>query len=210
MFTNRQQAAQLLAEKIKQKHINLKNTVIVSLPKGGVVVGGGIAALLNLPHKVIISKKITQPGAPELAIGALSLSKKSLFLNEQLIKELSISQKQIEEAMAVAKEKVEKQKSSFNEATKINFSQKTVILTDDGAATGATLIAAIKHILHQKPKKIIVALPVAPPETVKKLKNLVNQVIVLQQPELFFSVSQFYHSFPQISLKEAKAILKIS
>lgn len=208
MFTTRNQAGKLLAEKIKQEP-KPGPALVLSLPRGGVVIGAAIAALLDLPHRVVVAKKIPAPNNPELALGAVSQNKESLFLNRDLIKGLKVSSDQIETLTKQTIKKVKKVKNYLLKNGKINLNQKTIIIADDGAATGATMIAAIRETRAKKPKKIIVALPVAPPETVKNLEEEADQIIVLEQPELFFSVSQFYQDFPQISLDQAKKILSL-
>jgi len=175
IFPDRRQAGQLLAEKLRRQNIFGKNTLVVSLPKGGVVTGGRIAGFLKIPHRVIIAKKICAPYQSELAIGALSLSQSSLFLNRHLIKELNISPGQLKQAVKITQEMIKKEKEAFKKMVAANLGGKTVIIVDDGAATGATLISAIRYIANQKPQQTIVALPVSPPETDHKNQKINRQ-----------------------------------
>jgi len=169
-----------------------------------------VAALLDLSHRLLIAKKITLSSNNELAVGAVAESEKSLFLNCSLIDKLEIDPQKISRAISAAINKVKETKSRLGLKENLDVEGKRAIIVDDGAATGATMMAAIKEIRTNRAKKIIVALPVAPKETVQKLKREADEVIVLEQPEIFFSVSQFYEDFPQVSWEEVGNLLKLT
>jgi len=205
MFINQSQAGKLLGERLKQEPI--KEAVVLSLASGGVKVGKAAANLLDLPHSVIVAKRVVQPRDEELALGAISESKNSLCLNERLIKELKIPKEEVIFLVAEAVRKVKETKSQLALKREVALEGKVIILIDDGAATGATMTAAVREARGKKAKRIIVGLPVAPKETAKTLEKEADEVIVLERPEIFFSVSQFYENFPQVSLEETKKLL---
>ncbi len=210
MFKNRNEAGKKLAEKIRQEaNLDWQNSLIVSLPKGGVVIGAVLSALLKIPHQVLIVKKISLPGNPELAIGAISSSKKSLLLNQELIRQLGGRQEEVDEAVANAQGKIQEIKSKLNLKELGSLKNKQIIIADDGAATGSTIRSAVKEVGELGAQKIIIALPVAPQETVEELKQEVDEVVVVEQPKLFFAVSEFYQDFPQLTWDEVKNLLKL-
>ncbi|MCD6225504.1 phosphoribosyltransferase [bacterium] len=210
MFKNRLEAGRRLAKRLKEELFfsAQKAALVASLPKGGIVVGEAIAALLDLPHTILPVKKIPAPGNPELAVGAVSLSPASVFLNEGLIKSLKIPPQILEEKIQAAQKEI-KENLKRLKIPPLEFTGKTVVLVDDGAATGATMKAAIKEAFSRQGQRIIVALPVAPQETVEELKRMADAVVVIEQPKLFFAVSQFYQDFPQLSWEEVKDLLSL-
>jgi len=209
IFKNRNEAGKILAQKISRQITLSKDTLVASLPRGGVVIGAALAALLDLPHQVLVAKKITLPTNPELAVGAIAHTPQSLFLNQPLLAQLKVTPQQLKAAIAAAQQEVRTRERKLKLPSKLNWQEKSVILTDDGAATGATMLAAIAEAKNAQAAQIIVALPVAPPETIKKLQQQADKVIVVHQPELFFSVSQFYEDFPPLNWAEVKNLLKL-
>jgi len=210
MFKNRNQAGKILAKKLTREIIFEKDeTIIISLPRGGVVIGAIMAALVDLPHQALITKKISLPSNPELAIGATASSPKSLFLNKRLINQLGVQPEELKKATADTRKKIKAVKEKLDLADGLKLGGKTVVVVDDGAATGATMFSAIKEVDSAGADRTIVALPVAPPDTVQKLKQKTSNVIVAEQPQLFFSVSQFYEDFPQVEWEEVVNLLKL-
>ncbi|MBL7159907.1 phosphoribosyltransferase [Candidatus Microgenomates bacterium] len=218
MFQNRSHAGQLLGEKLE--HFKGEDVIVLAIPRGGVVVGAEIAKVLDCPLDIIVTKKIGAPGNPELAVGAMG-SGGEVIWDENLLSRLSLSKSDLTSQIKNAKLKMQsyvgikaeharlkhRHSSKFKVKEK-NLKNKTVILTDDGIATGATVEVAIKVIKAQKPKKLIVAMPVAPPETVKKLKPLVDEFICLATPAIFWAVGQFYQEFEQVEDEEVIKILR--
>jgi len=210
MFKNRNQAGKTLAKKLTQEVTFEKDkTIVVSLPRGGVVIGAIVAALVDLPHQALITKKISLPSNPELAIGATASSQKSLFLNKKLINQLGVQPEELKKAITDTRRKIKAVEEKLNLTDKLKLKGKTVIVIDDGAATGATMFSAIRKVKSAGADRIIVSLPVAPPDTVQKLKQRADNVIVAEQPQLFFSVSQFYEDFPQVEWEEVINLLKL-
>lgn len=205
MFTNRVEAGMLLAEKLIN-YSNNKDAIIVTIPRGGVPVAFEITKNLNLPLEIILSKKIGHPLNKEYAIGAVTLKNK--ILNDSIpgISELYIK----EETKRVREILKQRFQRYYINRTPLNFKDKIVILVDDGVATGNTLLSSIELIHLEEPSSIIVALPVAPPGTLKKIKELpsVTTTICLLSPINFRAVGQFYEDFNQVSDVEVVELLK--
>jgi len=205
VFKNRVQAGQFLAEKLK--HLKGEDLVVLAIPRGGVMVGAEIAKVLNCPLDIIVTKKIGAPGNPELAVGAMG-SDGSIVWDKSLLARLSLSISDLAPQVQSAKLKVKSYSAKFKVKEK-NLKNKTVILTDDGIATGATVEAAIQVIKNQEPKRLIVAMPVAPPDSIKRLKKIVDEVVCLSTPALFWAVGQFYQEFEQVEDKEVIKMLRL-
>jgi len=211
MFKNRNHAGKILAEKLRaEANFKPQKTIIASLPRGGVVIGAVLSALLDLPHQALVVKKITLPAHPELAIGAVGESSQSLILNQALINQLKADSGEIKKAIKKAQNQIMEIKGRLKISESINWKGKIIIIADDGAATGATILSAIKEARDLGANQIIVALPVAPPETTTQLKKEADRAVVIEQPELLFAVSQVYEDFSQVSWEEVKNLLKLN
>ena len=197
MFKNRNQAGKQLADKIKQEaNLDYRKSLVVSLPKGGVVIGAVLSALLDLPHQALAIKKITLNIDTQLAIGAVGESSQSLILNQDLINQLKADEEEVKKAIKETQNQIREIKKQLEISESINWKNKTIIIADDGAATGATILSAIKEVGERGVSKIIIALPVAPKETVDLLQEKADKVIVLEQPELFLRFLNFTRIFP--------------
>lgn len=201
-FKDRQQAGKLLAKKL-QKYKG-KDTIILAIPRGGLVIGFELAKALNAPLDILVTKKIGYPGDPEYAIGAVG-PHDTVIVTEREGIEKSYIDEQVKKITAAIHEKYKKYKG------KVEIPQlkgKTVIIADDGIATGSTMVISIEIVKQQKPKKVVIAIPVGPPETIDKLNKQVDEVICLEQPEVFFAIGEFYEYFPQVEDEEAIKYLK--
>ena len=194
MFKDRVDAAQKLAKKLDW--IKKANPVILAIPRGGVVTGDVIAKTLGLSLDIIVSRKIGAPYNPELAIGAV-VHDGSFFPNSDLIHALGISKEYIDEKICEQLEEIRRRLVKFRGRPDYDLKGKTVVLVDDGIATGATVFVALDWIKKQKPKEIVVAIPVGPRETIEKLSKLAT-VVVLDAPVVFGAVGEFYDSFDQV------------
>lgn len=206
LFQNRAYAGAQLAQKLK--HLKgAKNLIVLGLPRGGVVTAAEIAKELGCSLDVIICRKIGAPGNEEFAIGAISEAG-GKFVNPEILGWHQIDSTYIEETVKREEEKINLYQKEFRDGKPLpSFEDKTVIITDDGAATGMTIKAALGAVQNLKPKKIIIALPVAPPDTTKELETLADEVIVLETPPHFHAVGQFYENFQQVETEEVKALL---
>ncbi len=206
-FKNRKEAGIKLAEQLK-KYKNNKDVIVLAIPRGGVEVGFEIAKFLNVKLDVIVTKKIGLPDDEEFAIGSVSPDKK-VMLNEETIGIYNISKGYIEEKTREIGKEIERRYKTYKGSYQLqNLKNKIVILADDGIATGFTTMAAINYIKSQKPNKIILAVPVAPADFAGKIKGF--EFVCLHSTNLFFSISQFYDDFAQLSDKEVKDCLKMT
>ena len=206
LFKNREDAALKLSGALK-KFKNDKNTIVLALPRGGVIIGDILAKELNLELDVIIPKKIISRTFEELAVGAVC--EDSIYLNEQLIKDLNISDEYIEKEIQKEKNEALKKNKLYRKNKKsLELQDKTIILVDDGIATGATMLVAIEAIKAKKAKRIIIVTPIAPYPIVSILKTKVFEVLCLYIPDTFFAIGQFYENFEQVTDEEVIAILK--
>ena len=203
MFKDRVDAAQKLAKKLEW--IKNKHPVILSIPRGGVVTGDVIAKTLGLSLDIVVSRKIGAPYNPELAIGAVAHDG-SFFPNSDLINMLGISKEYIDEKISEQLEEIRRRLLKFRGRIDYDLKDKTVVLVDDGIATGATVFVALEWIKRQKPKEIVVAVPVGPRETIEKLSKLAT-VVVLYDPVVFGAVGEFYDSFDQVEDYQVEEIM---
>jgi predicted phosphoribosyltransferase len=206
MFKDREEAGRKLAAKL-QGYKAAKNLIVLAIPRGGVVVGKELAKALDCSLDVLVTKKIGAPGNPELAIGAVGPDG-TVVLNQDLVPRTGADKEYISKQQKAISEEVKRKMKAFRKGKRrLNLKGKAVILTDDGIATGATVEASIKWIKTQKPKKVILAVPVAAPDSLAKLTPLVDEVACLDQPYFFAAVGQFYQSFPQTTDEEVIEML---
>jgi len=194
MFKDRVDAAKKLAKKLRT--LNIQEPVILAIPRGGVVTGDVIAKELGSKLDIIVSRKVGAPDNPELAIGAV-MHDGSFFPNADIISALNVQKKYIEQEIATELKEIERRLNKFRGGQDYDLTGKTVILVDDGIATGATMFAAIEWVRLQKPKRLIVAIPVGPSDTIERLSK-VAEVVVLDAPVFFSAVGEFYEVFEQV------------
>mgnify|MGYP002795049483 CR=1 FL=1 len=205
MFTNREEAGKLLVNKLMNYKDN-NDVVILAIPRGGVPIGYELTKKLHVPLDVILSKKIGHPFNKEYAIGAVT--SKSIILSDAASE---VSKVYINDETEQIRELLKQRYKSYHgDSEPIELNNKIVILVDDGVATGNTLISCVQLIALEKPSKIIIALPVSPPSSLKKIKEMpeVNEAICLSTPMNFQAVGQFYEEFSQVNDKEVIALLK--
>ena len=206
MFNNREQAAEKLAkDPALRKLAGSHDGLVLGIPRGGVVTAATFAKRLHLPLDIIVTRKIAAPGNPEYAIGAVGESGPVVW-NEEAAGLFSDRDKaEMEEA---ARQEAIRRNQAYRQGKTLTLSERTIILVDDGLATGMTMLAAVHEAKHAGAKLVIVATPVAPPDTVEKLRNVADQVVVLEVPRYFAAVAQFYEEFPQVSDGEVLALLQ--
>jgi len=204
-FSNRIEAGKLLAENIKG--IVSLESVVLGIPRGGIIIANEVAKALCVELDIVLSRKIGAPLNPEFAIGAVS-EDGSLFVNEETLRQENISKNYIEREKNRQMREMQRRTEVYRSMKqKVILKGKTVIISDDGVATGATMQAAVWAIRQEKPERIILALPVAPYDTLKKLAEEVDEVVCLRVPDFFSAVGQFYVDFPQVEDNEVLAIL---
>ena len=187
------------------------NLIVLALPRGGVPVAFEVARRLNAPLDLMLVRKLGLPGQPELAMGAIAYSGNQggdQVLNEELVNRWGISAAVIAQAAAKARAELARRARTYRgDRPEPDLGGRTVILIDDGLATGATMRAAIQAAKQQHPAEIVVAVPVAPPDTVRALQNQADAVICPATPEPFWGVGQWYHDFTQTTHDEVRSLL---
>jgi putative phosphoribosyl transferase len=177
--------------------------VVLAIPRGGVPIGYYIATTFNFPLELIMTKKIGHPLSDEFAIGSVTLE--SEIVDEVYNIPRSYVDKEIEKIRQSLKEKYKK---FMGDQAPMEIKNKTVIITDDGIATGHTIYEAVKLIRQKQPEKIIVAVPVAPREAAEKIKHITDDFICPNIADNFYGVGQFYLEFNQVSDEEVTALVR--
>lgn len=208
-FSDRYEAGKVIATQLKD-YANKPDVIVLALPRGGVPVGYEIAKALALPLDVFIVRKLGVPGHEELAMGAIATGGTTIF-NEEIIDDLHISQSAIELILQSEREELKRREIRYRDnMPPPNLQGKTVILVDDGIATGATMRAAIKAILQHKPASIILAVPVIALSTYNEMSALVDKIIYSMKPLNFYAVGLWYDDFSQTTDSEVSDLLKES
>lgn len=205
-FQNRKEGGRRLSEKLR-RYASDPTAIILGLPRGGVVTASEVAAALDLPLDVVVVRKLGTPGQKELAMGAIARGIR--VLNEDVIQALHIEKAQID---AVAKgeeeELLRREKLFRGDRPPLTLTGRTAIIVDDGLATGSTMLAAVQCIRAQKPKRIVIAVPVAPAATVERFRKEVDELICLSVPEFFSAVGEWYDDFAQVEDAEVVALME--
>jgi putative phosphoribosyl transferase len=206
MFSDRRDAGVQLTSRLKE-YKDQTGVLVLALPRGGVATGHEIARFLNVPLDIVIVRKIGFPGQPELAIGAVSETG-TVVLNESIISTYGVPKDYIEREIFRQKEEISRRTKLYRKGKRLpSLEGKTIILVDDGVATGATMKAAITTMREEKLKKLIVALPVAPPDVADELEQMVDTFICIETPFDFMAVGAYYHDFTQVSDEEVIELL---
>ncbi len=208
-FTNRHSAGKQLVERLVP-YKNKPGVIVLAIPRGGLEVGYELAVGLNAPLDIVVTKKIPAPDNEELAIGAVAYGKE-VVLYDELVHVYALEDEYITAQVDRLGEVIKRRYADYHDSEKPVFpdlKNKIVILTDDGIATGYTLLAAIRFVKKQKPAKIIVAVPVSAKDTADRIQAEVDEFVVLHIPPIFMAVGQFYGEFRQVEDEEAKELLK--
>lgn len=204
MFNDRKDAAEQLAAALRE--YKNKKVVVLGIPRGGAETAFYVAQFLNADFYLIISRKLGHPGNPEYALGAIA-EDGTIYLNKHAT--TAVSQRTIDEAIEFQKQEIERRIKTFRKGEKLpSLENKTVIIVDDGIATGATMLAAVLMCKKHGAQKIIVAAPVASAETKKELGKEVDETVILETPPFYYAVSQVYHSFYNLTDEEALEFVK--
>src|SRR5437660_12768173 len=205
-FANRTEAGRLLAEKL-EKYANRNDVIVFGLPRGGVPVAYEVAKRLHVPLDVFIVRKLGVPGFEELAAGAIA-SGSVRVLNEDVMRAIPYGDAAIEAVTAKETAELQRREQIYREGRPApELRDKIVMLVDDGLATGATRRAAVKALRQSGAAKIVVAVPVGPPETCRELEEEADETICLSTPEFFQAVGQYYEDFSQTSDEDVRELL---
>jgi len=205
-FSDRAQAGRVLARALSQ-YAGREDVAVLALPRGGVPVGVEIARELGAPLDVFVVRKLGLPEQPELAMGAIA-SGGVRVLNDEVVEAAAVPPETIEEVAAREQgELVRREREYRGERPALRVEGKTVILVDDGLATGSTMRAAVRALREQRPAQIVVASPVAPPATCEVLGGEADEVVCARTPEPFVAIGAWYERFPQVSDHEIRGLL---
>ncbi len=207
VYTDRQAAGRLLAQRLMlYAHTD---AVVLGIPRGGAPVAKEVANALGAPLDVIVVRKLGAPDQPELGIGAVvNGDHPRAIFDQDIIERLGVSDEYIKAEIERQLKEVNRREAAYRGGRpKIPLAGKTVIVVDDGIATGSSVRAALRGVRRQKPKRLILATPVAPVESIEALQSDADEIVCLETPENFFAVGQFYLDFRQISDGEVEAIL---
>jgi len=207
LFIDRIDAGQQLAKALGQ-YADSKNVVVLALPRGGVPVAYEVAKVLRVPLDVMVVRKLGVPGQKELAMGAIA-SGNIRVMNKDIVTQLNISQQDIDEvAEQESLELVRREQLYRGNSPRYELRDKTIILVDDGIATGATMRAAIAAIKQQHPAQLVVAVPTSALDTCNTISRGVDKVICLSTPEPYIAVGCWYRNFSQTSDEEVSQLLR--
>ncbi|WP_136590450.1 phosphoribosyltransferase [Salinigranum halophilum] len=205
MFDDRADAGRQLADLIEGHDVEAD--LVLAIPRGGLPVGRAVADALAVPLDIVAARKLGAPGNPEFAIGAVA-SDGTVFLNDEYIDQLGVDESYVDDAIererAAAQEKVDRYRG---ERPPLDLHDKTVVVVDDGVATGATTIACLRQIRAAGAARVVLAVPVGPPDTIERLGAEADEVLCVETPPSFMAVGQFYASFTQVSDDEAMRYL---
>lgn len=206
MFSNRTDAGQQLAELLDEHDVEAD--IVLAIPRGGLPVGRVVADRLDVPLDIVAARKLGAPGNPELAVGAVA-SDGTVWRNKELIADLGIGDDYVKTAIeterVAARDKVERYRG---DRPPLDLAGKRVLVVDDGVATGATTTACLRRVRNADAADVVLAIPVAPPDTVERLQTEADTVVCAETPPHFGAVGQFFETFQQVSDEEAMEYLR--
>jgi predicted phosphoribosyltransferase len=206
-FQDRREAGRLLGDAVAKRYGDRRNVIVLALPRGGVPVGYEVALAIGAPLDVFIVRKLGVPGHEELAMGAIA-SGGVRVLNDDVLNYVPVPRAAIEATAKREQEELVRRERSYRGAKPpLDVSDKTVIVVDDGLATGSTMRAAVRALRKMQPREIIVAVPVAAPSTCKDFRSEADDIICLRTPEPFQAVGLWYEEFDQTSDEEVHELL---
>lgn len=207
VFRHRQEAGRLLAGRLAD-YADRADVVILALPRGGVPVAFEIASALHAPLDVMVVRKLGVPGHEELAMGAIA-SGGVQVINEEVVRHLGLTPAVLASVAAIEQDELARREQTYRgERSPVTVEGRTVILVDDGLATGSTMRAAVAALRRRAPARIVVAVPTAAPETCEELKAEVDEMVCATTPTPFYGVGQWYDDFSQTTDEEVRDLLE--
>jgi len=201
IFRDREEAGLLLAERLRAYHAD-PASIVVALPRGGVIVGHAISQALRIPLEVFLSRKLGAPDNPEYAIGAVTETG-SMYYNPEALRmmgEFSTAGRYFDEIIQAQRDEIRQRQDLYRSGRPLpDLKDRTVLLVDDGVATGATFLAAVEALRTLHVRRLVAAIPVGPEETLRKITAVVDSLVVLSVPEQFAAVGNHYVNFQQVS-----------
>jgi predicted phosphoribosyltransferase len=205
-FRDRKEAGERLAKELVG--MNLQDPIVLAIPRGGVVVGVELARALGAELDVVVSRKLRVPYQTELAFGALG-EDGTLVLDHHLIEKVGLSSTQIQQEQDYQREQIRQRVARFRgDKPAVELANRSVIVTDDGIATGSTMLAALKTLRTNEPLELIVAVPVAPKHQLELIARHCDRIVCLYSPEDFMAVGQFYESFEPVEDQQVEQLMR--
>lgn len=204
MFEDRDDAGRRLAEALAAR--GYEHPVVLGLPRGGVVVAGHVARRLGGPLGVVVARKLGAPGQEELAIGAVTADGVP-WINEDLARATGATAEYLEAGIAGQTAEAKRREAAFDGTQRPPVAGRTVIIVDDGVATGATVLAAVRAMRAAGAGRVVVAVPVGPPATLNLLREEADEVVALREDEHFWAVGQFYRDFRPVQDADVRRVL---
>ena len=209
MFRHREDAGRILADKLSQ-YRNDPTALILALPRGGVAVGYQLSLALHLPLDVFITRKIGAPGNPEYAIGAVAETGSCSF-NQEVINSLALSQYELNRLIHLQEKEIARRKNLYRQGRPLpQLTGRTVLLVDDGIATGSTFMASALAIRSLQPHLLVGVIPVGPPSTIREIRSYVDELVILMTPEPFEAVGNFFIDFTQVEDRDVIQYLNLA
>lgn len=209
IYADRREAGRALAQELTAYRGD-HDAIVLALPRGGVPVAYEIARALHLPLDLMIVRKLGYPGQEELAIGAIA-SGGAVVYNEELLHTTPLPRATIDAIIEREQAELARREAAYRgDRPPIDLRHATVILVDDGLATGSTMLAAVQAVHRQRPKRVIVAVPVAPPETIDVFRSVVDDIVCPATPARFGGVGKWYHDFTQTTDQEVRHLLQLA
>jgi putative phosphoribosyl transferase len=208
LFANRSEAGRVLAQRLLG--FKSERPVVLALPRGGVPLGFEVARMLEAPLDLVLVRKIGAPFQSELAIGAVvNGTRAEMILNEEMVREFQIPESYLAEESARQLAEIERRRKLYlGGRARAPVEDCTAIVVDDGIATGATMQAALRATRRANPKRLVLAVPVAPPDTIEQLRPQADEVVCLATPRLFHAIGTFYEDFRQVTDEQVVELLR--
>lgn len=207
-FEDRAEAGRLLGRRLQEEYGDRSDVLVLGLPRGGVPVAREVARILDAPLDVLAVRKLGVPTQPELAFGAIAAGGVR-YVDDDMVRRVGLSDEQVEEVVGREREELRRREVEFRgDAGEIGVEGRTVLVIDDGVATGATLRAALRVLREADAGRIVVAVPVAPSDSLRELEGDADEVVCLRTPEPFFAISPHYRHFSQTSDEEVRRLLR--
>jgi len=209
MFRNREEAGRILADELS-RYRNDPTALILALPRGGVAVGYQLSLALHVPLDVFITRKIGAPGNPEYAIGAVTETG-SHYLNQEAVSSFGLSQHELNRLIQVQEKEIARRRNLYRQGRSLpQLTGRTVLLVDDGIATGSTFLASALAIRGLQPHRLVGVIPVGPPSTIREVRVYVDELLVLMTPDPFETVGNFFMDFTQVEDRDVIQYLNLA